>query len=146
MLQFHMWLSFLHPQGVSLQKDRKGLNSYKSSCSFESYIAKQMLYREREHPLKTIWCLLIDKNSVLGVLQQEKRRKAHVDLASWVKTCRFHPRALLRSRFCIALLCQHFALSCSDIWQDLICLCWGWVALDQAPSHSPAHWCCPVDI
>lgn len=82
MLLFHMWLLFLHPQGVSLQKDRKGLNSYKSSCSFESYIAKQMLYRERERPLKTIWCLLIDKNSVLGVLQQEKRKKAHVDLAS----------------------------------------------------------------
>lgn len=82
MLQFHMWLSFLHPQGVSLQKHQKGLNSYQSSYSFESYVAKQMLYRERGHPLKTIWCLLINKNSVLGVLQQEKRKKAHVDLAS----------------------------------------------------------------
>lgn len=76
MLQFHMWLSFLHPQGVSLQKDQKGLNSYKSSCSFESYVAKQMLYREREHPLKTIWCLLINKNPVLGVLQQKKEKES----------------------------------------------------------------------
>lgn len=82
MLQLHMWLSFLHPQGVSLQKAQKGLNSYQSSCSFESCVAEQMLYREGGHPLKTIWCLLINKNSVLGVLQQEKRRKAHVGLAS----------------------------------------------------------------
>lgn len=82
MLQFHMWLSFLHPQGVSLQKDQKGLNFCKSSHSFESYVAKQMLYRERGHPLKTIWSLLISKNSVLGVLQQEERRKAHVGLVS----------------------------------------------------------------
>lgn len=89
-----------------------------------------MLYSEREHPLKTIWCLLINKNSVFGVLRQEKRRKAHVGLASWVKTRRVHPRALLRSRFCIALVCQHFAPSSSDIWQDSIRLRWGWVAED----------------
>lgn len=33
--------------------------------------SQQMLYSEGEHPLKTIWCLLINKNSVFGVLQLE---------------------------------------------------------------------------
>jgi len=41
MLQLHIWLWFLRPQRVSLQKDQKDLDSYKSSYSFESYVASR---------------------------------------------------------------------------------------------------------
>lgn len=134
----------LSPTGV-LSASPKGLELVSELMLLWELRSQQMLYSEREHPLKTIWCLLINKNSVFGVLRQEERRKAHVGLASWVKTCRLPLLAALKSRFLIALVCQHLAFNSSDIWQDSMCLCWDRVPWEAA-SHSPALWCCPVAV
>lgn len=57
----------LSPAGV-LSARPKGLKLVSVPRELHS---QQILYSEGEHPLKTIWCLLINKNSVFGVLQLE---------------------------------------------------------------------------
>lgn len=135
---------FSVPNGCPCRKSKRTWILLKLVLLWELH-SQQMLYSEREHPLKTIWCLLINNNSVFRVLSQEKRRKTHVGLASWVKTGRFHPHALLRSRFHTALVCQHFALSSSDIWQDQYAYVEIELPKTQAASCSPALRCGPID-